>query len=179
MAAPMRRIPREEGKGFVYIAPGAVVCGDVRLGEDVNVWFGAVLRGDEARITVGDGTNVQDNAVLHCDPGVPLEVGSYVTIGHSAVVHCASVGDRTIVGMGSVLLAGARIGPDSIVAAGSVVPPNKSYPPRSLVLGSPARVVRELTDAEVEALAESALHYIQLARSSLSVKFYDGGGDVR
>jgi len=160
VAAPMRRIPREEGKGFVYIAPGAVVCGDVRLGEDVNVWFGAVLRGDEARITVGDGTNVQDNAVLHCDPGVPLEVGSYVTIGHSAVVHCASVGDRTIVGMGSV------------------VPPNKSYPPRSLVLGSPARVVRGLTDAEAEALAESALHYIQLARSSLSVRFY-GGGDVR
>ena len=177
MSGPIKKVKRQESYGanddtFVYIAPSAAVTGEVKLGEDVNIWFGASIRGDEAPIAIGDGTNIQDNAVLHCDPGIPLKIGSYVTIGHCAVVHCSEVGDRTIVGMGAVLLAGAKIGEDSLVAAGSVVTPGKSFPPRSLIMGAPAKVVRGLTDDEVSALAESALHYIQHSHSAVTARVY-------
>jgi carbonic anhydrase/acetyltransferase-like protein (isoleucine patch superfamily) len=167
-----RRVPSEGPDSFVYISPRAVVTGDVILGDDVSVWHGAVIRGDEARISIGDGSNVQDNAVLHCDPGIPLRIGSYVTIGHGAILHCAAIGDRCIVGMGSILLAGSVIGEDSLVAAGALIPPGKSFPPRSMLIGSPAKLVRELTSEEVERLRESALHYIQMARLSTSVRSY-------
>ncbi|MFA4987151.1 MAG: gamma carbonic anhydrase family protein [Candidatus Brocadiia bacterium] len=157
---------------FAYIAPTAAVLGDVHLGEDVSIWYSAVLRGDEAPIIIRDGTNVQDNASLHCDPGVPLVIGSYVTIGHGAILHCESIGDKCIIGMGAVILGGASIGESSLVGAGSLVTPNKKFPPRCLILGSPAKVVRELTEAEVEKQFESAMHYIQLARSGQRSRSY-------
>lgn len=177
MQSPMRIIPRpcageSEPKTIVYISQTAVITGEVSLGEDCNIWHGAVIRGDEAPISVGDGTNVQDCAVLHCDPGVPLKVGAYVTIGHNAVLHCSEVGDRVIVGMGAILLTGSKIGSDSLVAAGAVVTPNKVFPPRSLIMGSPAKVARELTQEEVERITESAHHYIQNARSAVNAKRY-------
>ncbi|GAB4157590.1 MAG: gamma carbonic anhydrase family protein [Planctomycetota bacterium] len=175
MAARMtkvRRVPGEGPDSFVYLSSSSSVTGDVLLGEDVSVWHGAVIRGDEAKIVLGDGTNLQDNAVIHCDPGIPLTVGSYVTIGHGAILHCSSVGDGCIIGMGAILLTGVKVGADSLVAAGSLLPPGKEYPARTLIMGSPAKVVRELTQEEIDRLRESALHYIQMARLSVTVKNY-------
>lgn len=147
-------------------AETAAVIGDVTLGADVNLWYGAVLRGDVARISVGAGTNIQDNAVLHCDRGRPCIVGSNVTVGHNAVVHSAMVGDNTIVGMGATLLSGCVIGPNCMIGGGAVVAGNLRAPAGSLILGVPAKVVRQLTKEELAKGAESANHYVELARES-------------
>lgn len=147
-------------------AETAVVIGDVTLGTDVSLWYGAVLRGDTARISVGKGTNIQDNAVLHCDRGMPCIVGENVTVGHNAVVHSALVGENTIVGMGATLLSGCVIGPNSIVGGGAVVPGNLCAPEGSLILGVPAKVVRKLTAEEMAKNLDSAKHYVELARES-------------
>ena len=147
--------------GRSWVAPNAHVIGQVRLGADVGVWFGVVLRGDNAAIEVGARTNIQENAVLHVDPGTPLHVGEGVTIGHGAIVHGCTVGDNVLVGMGAVVMNRAVIGQDSLVAAAAVVTEGKMFPPGSLIVGSPARVVRALTEAEIGGLRRSAAHYVE------------------
>jgi carbonic anhydrase/acetyltransferase-like protein (isoleucine patch superfamily) len=142
------------------------VIGDVVLGEDVGVWFGAVIRGDNTTIAVGARSNVQEGAMLHSDPGVPLTIGTECTIGHHAVLHGCTIGDRTLIGMGAIVLNRAVIGADCIVGAGALVTEGKVFPPRSLIVGSPARVVRELDDAAVAALRLSAAHYVENARAA-------------
>lgn len=147
-----------------WIADTARVVGDVRLGDDANVWYGVVIRGDVAPITVGARVNVQDLSMLHCDADEPLVVGDDVSIGHCAVVHCSSVGDGTLIGIGAKVLAGARIGRGCIVAAGAVVPPRMVVPDGTMVMGVPAKVVRPVTDAERAYLAMIPPHYVKLAR---------------
>lgn len=144
-----------------WIAPTATVIGDVRLGRNASVWFGAVVRGDNDPITIGENSNVQDGAVLHSDPGVPLDVGANVTIGHLAMVHSCTVGDGCLIGIGAVILSRAVLGEHCLVGAGAVVTEGKVFPPRSLIVGSPGRVVRELTNDQCAALDASAAHYVE------------------
>ncbi len=147
-----------------YIADGAQLIGDVVLGSGVSVWFNAVLRGDTERISVGAGSNVQDGAILHADPGFPCTVGTGVVTGHGAILHGCQIGDDCLIGMGAIVLNGAKIGPGSIVAAGAVVPEGKEFPPRSLIMGVPAKVVREATTQDLEQIAAGARHYQERAR---------------
>lgn len=144
-----------------WIAPGADIIGDVTLGDDVSVWFGAVIRGDNDPITIGARTNIQDGAVLHSDDGLPLTIGADVTVGHKAMIHSCEIGDNTLVGIGAVILARARIGKNSIVGAGALVPEGKEYPDGVLLIGQPARVVRELTPEQIGKLTHSAAHYVR------------------
>jgi len=147
-----------------FIAWNAEILGSVSLGEGASVWYGAVLRADLAEIRVGERSNVQDGVVIHVDEGKGCVLGDHVTVGHGAVVHACAVGDRCLVGMGAVILDGARIGEDSIVGASALVTQGKSFPPRSMILGSPAKVARELTDEEVAGLRAHAEAYVGLAR---------------
>lgn len=146
-----------------FIAHNAEIAGKVSLAEGASVWFSATVRGDVGSISIGKNTNVQDGAVLHCDPGVPTTLGEGVTVGHGAIVHSARVGDNTVIGMGAIVLGGAEIGADSIVGAASLVTGGKTFLPRSLVYGNPAKRIRELTDGEVAANRENAAHYARLA----------------
>jgi len=157
----LRQQPRL-GQG-VYIARGAVVVGDVTLGDFSSVWYNAVLRGDINRIVVGHHTNIQDNSVLHLENELPCLVGNYVTIGHAAIVHACTVGDETLVGMGAVILDGAVIGRQCLIGARALVTPRTPIPDGSLVLGSPAKVARPLTEQEKEKLKLSAEKYSENA----------------
>jgi carbonic anhydrase/acetyltransferase-like protein (isoleucine patch superfamily) len=143
-----------------FAAENATLTGDVTLGEDVGVWFGCVLRGDDAPLSVGRRSNIQDLTMIHADTGVRNSIGEEVTVGHRCVLHGAVVEDRCLIGMGAVLLGGSKIGAESIVAAGAVVKEGADIPPRSLVVGVPARVVREVTDSEVEMIRASAQGYV-------------------
>lgn len=145
----------------VFIADGARIMGDVTLGEQVGVWYNAVIRGDEAPIVIGDRTNVQDNVVMHGMEGVATIVGSEVTIGHGAIVHGCTVKDHTLIGMGSIILDHAVVGSNCIVGAGALVPGGMVVPDGSLVVGVPAKVVRQLTEKEIEHLTVSADIYVQ------------------
>lgn len=145
----------------VVILPGGAVVGDVTFGPDCSVWFNAVIRGDGKPITLGRGCNVQDCAVLHSDV-FPTVLGEYVTVGHGAIVHGCTVGDNTVVGMGATVLNGAKIGRNCMVGAGAVVTGKTDTPDGSLLVGSPAKVVRPLTDGEIAGLRENAEHYIEL-----------------
>jgi carbonic anhydrase/acetyltransferase-like protein (isoleucine patch superfamily) len=145
----------------VFIAPGAVILGDVRIGAHSSVWYNAVLRGDTEPISIGSRTNVQDGAVLHVDAGSPCLIGAGVTIGHRAVVHGALIEDDVLIGIGAIVLDGARIGHDTIIGAGALVTGHSVIPPRSLVLGVPGRVVRQLTDEEVQSIRAAAEHYVK------------------
>lgn len=147
-----------------YVAPNVTLIGDVRLHEHASVWPQVVARGDNEPITIGAHSNVQDGVVLHADPGYPLTVGERVTIGHQAMLHGCTVGNGSLVGIQAVILNGAVIGEDSLVGAGAVVTEGKVFPPRSLILGAPAKVVRELDDASVENLRASSASYSQRAR---------------
>ncbi len=149
-----------------WVAPSADVIGDVVLGEDVSVWFGAVIRGDNTTIPIGARSNVQEGAMLHSDPGSPLSVGEDCTIGHHAILHGCTVGDRVLIGMGATILNRAVIPGDCIVGAGALVTEGKTFPPRSLIIGSPAKAVRELDDAAVAALKVSAAHYVRNGRDA-------------
>lgn len=144
-----------------FVAPNATLIGKVQLDCDASVWFGAVLRGDTEPIHIGEGSNVQDQAVLHTDPGFPLRVGKGVTIGHLAMLHGCIIEDHALVGIGAVVLNGARIGESSLVGAGALVTEGKVIPPRSLVVGSPARVIRTLSDDQVTGLKLNAAHYVE------------------
>jgi carbonic anhydrase/acetyltransferase-like protein (isoleucine patch superfamily) len=146
-----------------FIAPGAVVVGDVTLGEQASVWFNATLRGDVEALRVGPRSNIQEGCILHADPGYPTVIGADVTVGHGAVVHGARVGDNCIVGIRAVLLNGSVVGENSIVGACALLTEGKVYPPNSLILGMPARVVRELTAEEVAAHHASAARYTERA----------------
>ncbi len=146
-----------------YIAPSADVIGSVVLKEYASVWFGAVLRGDNDVITVGARSNVQDNTVVHVDKGIPTTIGDDVSIGHSVVIHGCEIGNRALIGNGAVILDFAKIGEDCLVGAGALVTPGKTFPPRALIVGSPARVVRELTEAEIHQLSENVDSYLKKA----------------
>ena len=148
----------------VWIAPDAHVIGRVILGADTGIWFCAVLRGDNEPIAIGEGTNVQDGAVLHTDPGFPLTIGRGCTIGHRAIVHGCTIEDNCLVGMGATIMNGARIGAGSIVGANALVTENKVFLPNSLIVGSPARAIKALDEAARVGLEISATYYAQNAR---------------
>lgn len=150
--------------GGAFAAQNAVLTGDVTLGEDVGIWFGCVLRGDDAALTIGARTNVQDLTMIHADTGVPNVIGSGVTIGHRCVLHGARVEDGCLIGMGAILLGGSVIGAESLVAAGAVVKERFVVPPRSLVAGVPAKIVRSLSDVEVAMIRASADGYVKKIR---------------
>lgn len=151
-----------EKKKTIYIAPGAFVIGDVTLGENVGIWYNAVVRGDTNSIYIGNNTNVQDNATLHTDKDFKLHIGDGVTIGHNAVVHGCTVGDNTVIGMGSIILSGAVIGKNCIIGAGSLVTGKMNIPDGALVMGSPAKIARPLMKHEIESNRENAVHYVEL-----------------
>jgi carbonic anhydrase/acetyltransferase-like protein (isoleucine patch superfamily) len=146
--------------GECYIAPTAVLIGRVRLLKNASIWFGAVLRGDNDWITVGENSNVQDNAVIHADPGQPVVLGTGVTVGHRAIIHSASVGDYSLIGMGATLLNRARIGSHCVIGAGALVAEDKVFDDGTLAVGAPARVVRTLTDEQRRKVAASAAIYV-------------------
>ena len=148
----------------LWIAPDAHVIGRVRLGEDVGIWFGAVLRGDNELIAIGDGTNIQDGATLHSDPGFPLTIGCLCTIGHRAIVHGCTIGDGSLIGMGATVMNGATIGTNCIVGANALVTEGKSFPDGSLIVGAPAKAVRPLGEAELAGLRRPAPTYIENGR---------------
>lgn len=143
-----------------WVAPNAVVLGKVELCEDASVWFGAVLRGDNELIRVGARSNVQDGCVLHTDPGFPLDIGEDCTIGHMVMLHGCSIGSGSLIGIGSIVLNGAKIGEGSLVGANTLITEGKEFPPRSMILGSPGKVVRELSAEESERLKVSAGRYV-------------------
>jgi carbonic anhydrase/acetyltransferase-like protein (isoleucine patch superfamily) len=152
----------------VYIAPGAVVVGDVSLAEGCSVWFHASLRGDSESIWVGAGTNIQEGVIFHADPGFPALIGSNVTIGHGAIVHGATVGNNAVIGMRAVLLNGVRVGADCLIGAGALLPEGKEFPPGTLILGSPARVVRALTSDEIARHTQMAVNYRRRAQAFMA-----------
>ena len=151
----------------VFIAPNATILGDVTIGAGASIWFGAVIRGDSDRITIGAESNVQDGAVLHTDPGIPLTLGRGVTVGHQAMVHGAQVGDYALIGIGAVVLNRAEIGDHCLIGAGALVPEGKVIPPGSLVLGTPGRVVRALDEEARASLERSASGYVDKSRRYL------------
>jgi carbonic anhydrase/acetyltransferase-like protein (isoleucine patch superfamily) len=147
-----------------WIADSAQVMGRVALAADASVWYGAVLRGDNDWITIGERSNIQDLSVMHTDAGMPLTVGADVTVGHQVMLHSCTIGDGSLIGIQSVILNGARIGRHSIVGAGALVTEGKAFPDGVLIVGSPARVVRELTPEQIDRLKLSAAHYVENAR---------------
>ena len=147
-----------------WIAPNATVIGDVRLGAGASIWWNAVLRGDNDPIVIGENSNIQDGSVLHTDEGVPMQIGANVTVGHLVMLHGCTVGDGSLIGIGSIVLNRAVIGSGSIVGANTLIPEGKVYPDRVLIVGSPGKVVRELSDEEVARLQASATHYVENAR---------------
>jgi carbonic anhydrase/acetyltransferase-like protein (isoleucine patch superfamily) len=146
--------------GRFWVAPDAHVIGMVRLGPDVGVWFGAVLRGDNELLDIGARTNIQEGAMLHADPGFPLSVGEDVTVGHHAILHGCTIGAGSLVGMGATVLNGARIGASCLIGANALVTEGRAFPDRSLIIGAPAKAVRSLDDEAVEALRRSARAYV-------------------
>lgn len=147
-----------------WVADSAQVMGDVVLGGDVSIWFGVVVRGDTERITIGAGSNVQDLSVLHADPGKPLTIGSGVTVGHKAMLHGCAIGDNSLIGIGAVVLNGAKIGKGCLVGAGALVTEGKEFPDGSMIIGSPAKAVRQLTPEQLQGLRESARQYVANAQ---------------
>ena len=146
-----------------FVAGNATIVGDVTLGKKTGIWFGAVLRADNDSITVGDGSNIQDNCVVHVSDKHPVTIGKNVSIGHGAIVHGCTIKDRVLVGMGAIILNGAEIGEDTIIGAGAVVTENKVIPPGSLVMGVPGKVIKELTEEQKISIARNAEVYIALA----------------
>ncbi len=143
-----------------WVAPTATVIGRVLIGEDVGIWFGTTIRGDNEPISIGKGSNVQENTVMHTDPGFPVNMGEGCTIGHGAIIHGCTIGDNSLVGMGATILNGARIGKNCLVGANALVTEGKEFPDNSLIVGAPAKAVRSLDEEAVNALRRSANHYI-------------------
>ncbi|HEY8383786.1 MAG TPA: gamma carbonic anhydrase family protein [Microvirga sp.] len=148
-------------EGHYWIAPDAHVIGNVRLGRDVGIWFGAVIRGDNEPIVIGDSTNIQEGAVLHTDRGAPLAIGAGCTIGHRAILHGCTIGENALIGMGATVLNHVRIGANSLVGANALVTEGKEFPDNSLIVGSPARAIRTLDADAIERLRWSARHYVE------------------
>ena len=153
--------PEFPGEGQYYVADSAVLIGRVRLKKDASIWFGAVLRGDNEWIEIGERSDVQDNCTLHTDPGYPLVVGSNSLIGHNVVLHGCTVGDNSLIGMGAVLLNGVKIGNNSLVGAGALVTEGKSFPDNSLIVGAPARAIRTLDQAAIDLILKGADIYVR------------------
>lgn len=153
--------PEFPGDGHYFVADTAVLIGRVRLKHDSSVWFGAVLRGDNEWIELGERSQIQDNATLHTDPGFPLVIGSNCVIGHNVILHGCTIGDNSLIGMGAILLNGARVGKNSLVGAGALVTEGKSFPDNSLIVGSPARAIRTLDDKAVELIHGGADIYVR------------------
>lgn len=152
--------PELPDRDAYWIAPDAHVIGNVAIGIDVGIWFGAVLRGDTELISVGSATNIQEGALLHTDLGYPVVIGAGCTIGHHAILHGCEIGENCLIGMGATVLNGAKIGAGSLVGAGALVTERKEFPERSLIIGSPAKAVRTLSDDDVEKIRQSARHYV-------------------
>ena len=148
-----------------FIAPGASVYGDVIIGKDCSIWFHAVVRGERAPIMIGEGSNIQDNCVVHVDAGHSVEIGKFVTVGHGAIVHGCKIGDQTLVGMGAIILNGAVIGKNCMIGAGALVTQNTVIPDNSLVIGSPGKILRQVKPEEAAANRVNAEHYIEEGRS--------------
>ena len=149
----------------VFIASGAVVVGDVSMAPMSSVWFNAVLRGDTEKLVIGAGANIQDGAICHADPGLPLIIGAGVTVGHGAILHGARIGDHTLIGMGAIVMNGAQIGSNCIVGAGSLITQRKAFPDCSLIMGNPARFVRDVTADEIAMIRRTAREYVEKARA--------------
>ncbi len=147
-----------------WVADSAEVMGNVQLAEDASIWFGAVLRGDCESISIGEGSNIQDASVLHADLGKPLVVGRHVTVGHQVMLHGCTIGDEALIGIGAVVLNGAKIGRNCLVGAGALITEGKEFPDGSMIIGSPAKAVRQLTPEQIEGLRRSAQHYVDNAR---------------
>lgn len=147
-----------------WIADSAEVMGNVTVGPDASIWFGCVLRGDTESMSIGEGSNIQDLTVMHADRGLPLTVGKHVTVGHKVMLHGCTIGDETLIGIGAVVLNGAKIGKNCLVGAGSLVTEGKEFPDGSMIMGTPAKVVRQLTPEQIEGLRSSAKHYMENAR---------------
>ncbi|MFC2728867.1 MAG: gamma carbonic anhydrase family protein [Centipeda sp. (in: firmicutes)] len=145
-----------------FIAPTAAVIGDVTVGAGSSIWFGAVVRGDFQPITIGQNTNIQENATIHVMRDVPVRIGDNVLVGHNAVVHCSRIGDNTLIGMGSIVMGYSEIGENVVIGAGTFLPQHKRIPSNSLVFGNPAQIVRALRDDEIEALRDAAGNYADL-----------------
>ncbi len=154
-------LPRTAAPGKFWVAPTAVVIGNVEIGEDASIWWGAVIRGDLDVIRIGPGCNIQDGAVLHTDPGLPLTLAENVTVGHMAMVHGCTVGRGSLIGIGAIVLNGAVIGEECLVGAGTLIAEGKSFPPRSLILGTPGRVVRTLGEEDIARMRKTAAGYQQ------------------
>jgi len=153
----------------VFIAPNATVIGNVELNDNSSVWFGAVLRGDNDKITIGKRTNIQDNAVIHVDPGFPVNIGEDVIVGHAAIIHGASIGNNTLIGMRATVLNGAIIGNFCIIGAHALVTERMVIPDYSVVMGSPGKVVKQLTEKQIESVKKNAEVYMELAKKYLGV----------
>lgn len=147
--------------GRYWVAPNAVVIGDVDIGEDASVWFGSVVRGDNDVIRIGARTNIQDGCVLHTDPGFPMHVAEDCTIGHMVMLHGCTIGRGSLVGIGSIILNGAVIGEDCLIGANTLIAEGKVIPPRSMVLGSPGKIVRQLSDEDLPKIHRGAAHYVR------------------
>jgi len=147
-----------------WVADSAQVMGNVTLAADTSIWFGTVVRGDTESITVGRGSNIQDGSVLHADVGMPLVVGEHVTVGHKVMLHGCTIGDESLIGIGAIVLNGAKIGRNCLVGAGALVTEGKEFPDGSMIIGSPAKAVRELSPEQIEGLRQSARHYMDNAR---------------
>jgi carbonic anhydrase/acetyltransferase-like protein (isoleucine patch superfamily) len=156
--------PRLPPAGRYWVAPNAILIGRVALEEDANIWFGCVLRGDNEWITVGARTNIQDNSILHTDMGFPLDIGADCTIGHNVILHSCTIGENSLIGMGATILNGAKIGKNCLVGANALVTENKVFPDNSLIVGAPAKVIRELGSEAAARNHESAKHYVENAR---------------
>lgn len=156
--------PQFDDEPMTWIAPDATLIGKIRLGRAVGIWFGAVLRGDNELIDIGEGSNVQEHCVLHTDMGFPLTVGQGCTIGHRAILHGCTIGDNSLIGMGAIVLNGARIGRNCLVGAGALVTEGKTFPDNSLIVGTPAKVARELDGDAAARLRLSAESYVANAR---------------
>lgn len=165
--------------GDYWIAPGATVLGDVTLHHNASVWFGAVVRGDNDPVVIGENSNIQDGSVLHTDEGVPLTIGRDVTVGHMVMLHGCSIGDGSLIGIKSVILNHARIGRHCLIGANTLITEGKVIPDRSLVMGSPGKVIRELSDEEVARLRASAAHYVDNWRRYASGLAADGAAPFR
>lgn len=159
MASFLEKTPRDEGAAFV--APTATVLGDVVLGRDCTVWYGAVLRGDDGALRIGEGSNIQDNAVLHCDRGGGVTLGRRVTVGHSAIVHGCTVGDGTLIGMHATLLNHCVVGKNCVIGAGAMVPEGMVIPDGMVAVGVPARILKPVTPAQTAWAEDNAQHYIE------------------
>jgi carbonic anhydrase/acetyltransferase-like protein (isoleucine patch superfamily) len=164
------RFRPEQIHASVYLAEGVRIAGDVTIGEESSVWFNAVIRGDCAEIRIGRQSNIQDCCVLHADPGVPCVIGDGVTVGHSAIVHGAEIGDNVVIGMHAVVMNRAKVGANSIIGVGAVVTEGVEVPPGSMVMGLPGKIKRELSEMEIEGNRMAAAHYVHNAKEYAALR---------